>query len=182
MTPVRAPQIRWPALLLTASLVACGSSSGGESPLPDASTDDGTAIDAASANPGDGPIAGDDAAGDAAAEGPDADDCAGVRCAAPPACGLPCTSRCCCNQACPADGGSDGAATRLDAATPDAGASCTSAGDCRLFSDMCDGCTCVPLAASAADPVCTGSQVSCLRNPCDGLSAACVGGRCTQMP
>jgi hypothetical protein len=52
------------------------------------------------------------------------------------------------------------------------------ASDCRLFSDMCEACTCDPLAAGAPDPVCPGPGVSCFRDPCDGLSAACVGGQC----
>ena len=64
------------------------------------------------------------------------------------------------------------------AADRDAGASCTSAGDCRLFSDMCGACTCLALGAAAADPVCSGPGVSCFRDPCSGQTAACVAGQC----
>jgi len=69
------------------------------------------------------------------------------------------------------------AAPAVDAGTGP-GASCASPGDCRLYSDDCGGCTCVPLHAGAPDPACNGTKVSCFVDPCEGKSAACVSGAC----
>ncbi|HTB75641.1 MAG TPA: hypothetical protein VK762_20460 [Polyangiaceae bacterium] len=171
---------RSPFLTAAACLVGagCGSSAGSASPSPsspdalDASTADVVTDDATIATeaaPGDTPDAGAD----------DADDCTGVRCAPPPPCDQPCTTACCCDRSCPPAEPEGGTQAPPDAAADhDAGASCAGAGDCRLFSDMCGACTCLALAAAAADPVCPGPGVSCFRDPCTGQSAACVAGQC----
>ena len=159
--------------------VGCGSSGGSAAPSRDASADDAVVDDGptptgADGAPGDLP---DAAATDAAAT--DADDCKGVRCAPPPPCDQPCTTACCCDRSCPpAEAGADGSTHGPDGGRRDAGDSCTGAGGCRLFSDMCGACTCLALAASAPDPVCPGQGVSCFRDPCSGQTAACVGGQC----
>jgi hypothetical protein len=55
--------------------------------------------------------------------------------------------------------------------------------DCRLFSSYCStaACVCEPLPAGAPDPVCMGTPVTCLVDPCDGKSARCSAGTCTVM-
>lgn len=56
-------------------------------------------------------------------------------------------------------------------------ATCHQAG-CRAFSSYCstDACTCIPLIADHADPVCTGTTVSCLSDPCAGKTSGCNHG------
>ncbi|HMR07531.1 MAG TPA: hypothetical protein PKA88_17235, partial [Polyangiaceae bacterium] len=78
-------------------------------------------------------------------------------------------------------GGSAGSATGgAGGAPPDAGAGtqCKKTDDCRLFSSMCDSCTCIPLAKKDKDPKCTGTPVSCLVDPCQGKSPLCSNGFC----
>src|SRR5262249_19885736 len=142
---------------------------------------DATSGDGTTALPTDGAVGADDAAEDAPGERPDVDPCAGVRCAAPPPCDQPCMG-CCCNPSCPPDAGRDAAPPVNDAAAGDGGAACTSPSDCKIVPFECTGCECVALASGAADPVCSGPGVQCLIDPCDGKSAACVGGHCTVMP
>jgi hypothetical protein len=57
-------------------------------------------------------------------------------------------------------------------------ARCAKDADCRLFSDYCDGCACRALAAGQGDPVCKGTIVTCLVDPCEGKQAACNAGTC----
>ena len=58
------------------------------------------------------------------------------------------------------------------------GPPCASPGDCRLYSDNCGACSCVPLGTNDVDPVCNGNIVSCFVDPCQGKTAACIGGHC----
>jgi hypothetical protein len=57
-------------------------------------------------------------------------------------------------------------------------AECKSDKECRAFSNYCDGCECLPLSASEPDPVCKGTPVACLVDPCRDAEARCVRGRC----
>ena len=171
MTPVRFPPPPLRGLALAAGMLDCGSAGNSLASGLDASTGD-TSVSGADSTA-------EAESGEAADGPPDADICKGVRCAAPPPCDQPCSTRCCCDRSCPsADAGTDGEAPGSDAAPSEAGSTCASASDCRLFSDMCGGCTCVALAARAPDPVCPGPSVSCFRDPCSGQSAACVNGQC----
>ena len=52
------------------------------------------------------------------------------------------------------------------------GASACGAG-CRLYSNYCDGCTCLALRVGQSNPVCNGMIVTCLHDPCEGLVSAC---------
>ncbi len=173
-------------LVLGASLWGCGADDTTGAPSPDASTGEAGPDEGPDASSGSDAAVGDDTLEDAPAQGADAGDCTGVRCAAPPPCDQPCTSPCCCsNRSCPAaDGGVDGAAPPSDGGAPARdsgggdGAACTGAGDCRLFSDMCGTCTCLALAASAATPTCPTPPTECFKAPCAGLTAACQGGHC----
>jgi hypothetical protein len=56
---------------------------------------------------------------------------------------------------------------------------CTKASDCRLFSSYCGGCSCLSLPAGDPDPACSGMMVSCLTDPCTGMTGACSpAGKC----
>lgn len=60
--------------------------------------------------------------------------------------------------------------------TTDGGApGCVTAGECRLFSSYCDNapCQCLALLKTAKDPVCMGSKVTCLLDPCKNRQAGC---------
>jgi hypothetical protein len=57
-------------------------------------------------------------------------------------------------------------------------ATCKVEKDCRLFDDYCGGCACDALPTTAADPVCSGTKVQCVRQPCQGRVAECIGGTC----
>lgn len=59
------------------------------------------------------------------------------------------------------------ASAAIDAST----GGCTSDDDCRRFSSFCEGCECLPLLESEADPVCEGMMVDCLLDPCDAAGA-----------
>jgi hypothetical protein len=74
------------------------------------------------------------------------------------------TSKCC---GCPIRDAS--ADAPVDAGT----ASCTSASQCRLFSDYCGGCTCDPLGTNQPDPFCPDAGVTCIVDPCQGKTAVC---------
>jgi hypothetical protein len=50
---------------------------------------------------------------------------------------------------------------------------CKADADCRTFSDYCIGCDCVALGKSDSDPVCNGSGVRCLADPCGHVEAIC---------
>jgi hypothetical protein len=82
--------------------------------------------------------------------------------------------------AAPLDGSSPDSGGKVDAAIDSGspGAGCTTPSDCRAYSNDCDGCTCLALAADATDPVCPGSPVSCIVDPCQGKKATCEGGTC----
>ena len=173
------PYIPLPTLLLGACLLGCGGADGANetgSQSTDAGVDGRTVDDATLDDASEAPDA---------STSPDADPCAGVRCAGPPVCGQPCTTSCCCNATCvPIDGGSlESGAPISDGGRGEPGAECTHPSDCRLFSDTCGACTCLALGASAADPTCPGPAVQCFRDPCSGQSAVCSGGHCAlQMP
>ncbi len=58
------------------------------------------------------------------------------------------------------------------------GGTCTTAADCHLVSNYCDGCNCLSLTSGQKEPTCSGTTVQCLVDPCSTKSAACVGGHC----
>jgi hypothetical protein len=58
------------------------------------------------------------------------------------------------------------------------GGTCTTAADCHLVSNYCDGCNCLSLTSGQKEPACSGTTVQCLIDPCSTKSAACVGGHC----
>ena len=58
------------------------------------------------------------------------------------------------------------------------GGGCQKDGDCRTFSNFCEGCFCNALLVSDPDPPCNGMMVSCLLDPCDGKVVHCNGGVC----
>lgn len=55
---------------------------------------------------------------------------------------------------------------------------CTSTEECRLYSDYCNGCNCIALAAGEQPPVCHGAVVQCFVDPCRGAVALCEEGSC----
>jgi len=55
---------------------------------------------------------------------------------------------------------------------------CTSDADCRLEDDYCTGCDCRALSSAQTLPIYTGPGVRCVRQPCGGLTAACVNNKC----
>lgn len=60
-------------------------------------------------------------------------------------------------------------------------AECEEDADCRLFSFPCDGCFCIALRVDEPDPICDGSLVDCLVDPCDpafNLTAFCNSNAC----
>ncbi len=52
-------------------------------------------------------------------------------------------------------------------------AACTTASDCRLYSDYCGACSCDVLGATDPNPTCYGEPVQCFRDPCQGHGAVC---------
>jgi hypothetical protein len=161
----------WGAILTVVAIGACGGES--TSGTPDASP---RATDAAATDGGGDAVAPTDAAppdaptpADAAAE-TSTMNCAVVGCAPPPPCGQACTAPCgCCFGPCDDAGAHP---------TADGGATCAHASDCRVLSDFCGGCNCLALGTSDPNPTCPTPPVSCLRDPCDGLAAACDNGHC----
>ena len=86
---------------------------------------------------------------------------------------------------CPATGGTPMCTARpchvVDAGSHDAGpTNCTTASQCRLFSNYCStaACTCDALGTGDPDPVCHGTTVTCFLNPCASHTVDCVGGSC----
>jgi hypothetical protein len=73
------------------------------------------------------------------------------------------------------------ASSASDAGAPDApldssassSASCSSASECRTFSDYCGGCACDALGKNDPDPTCDADTVSCFVDPCRDRSATC---------
>ena len=57
------------------------------------------------------------------------------------------------------------------------GGQCKSTADCRLVDDYCGGCNCLALGPGQSAPKCS-DPVQCLRQPCGGMTAACVSGSC----
>jgi len=55
---------------------------------------------------------------------------------------------------------------------------CASDKECRLFSNYCEGCACLALSTSEPNPVCKGTIVACLLDPCRDSEARCVRGQC----
>jgi hypothetical protein len=73
----------------------------------------------------------------------------------------------------------DAAAPVVDAAPSPGGGSCNVASDCRLLSYNCNNCTCLSIPTGNVDPVCNGTPVSCIQDPCNNKKAACTAGMCT---
>ena len=73
---------------------------------------------------------------------------------------------------------SDAAAKPIDATTSDGSAPCKTDKDCRLYSQYCDGCLCLPLKAWDPDPVCTTTIVNCIADPCMTKAPRCQSGVC----
>ncbi len=83
------------------------------------------------------------------------------------------------------DSGSSDALTAADGASDAATSTpaCTVPADCRTFSDYCGACACEVLAAGAPDPTCDAGTISCLVDPCQGMTATCDGTHhCAFMP
>jgi hypothetical protein len=55
---------------------------------------------------------------------------------------------------------------------------CTTASDCRLVADYCNGCNCLSLGTGEQTPACSGQIAMCFLDPCSTKSAACVSGHC----
>ena len=56
---------------------------------------------------------------------------------------------------------------------------CTSDADCRLYDNYCNGCSCEALSLTDPDPVCNGTIVACVVQPCGGQTAVCLNGTCS---
>lgn len=63
-------------------------------------------------------------------------------------------------------------------------ASCQTVADCRLYSSYCSTapCQCLALGRNDPDPPCTGTQMTCIVDPCANARLACGGGRCILAP
>ncbi len=59
-----------------------------------------------------------------------------------------------------------------------ASAACATASDCRLYSNSCGTCSCIPLNKDSTNPVCPDSPVSCIIDPCRDKAVGCVAGAC----
>ena len=75
------------------------------------------------------------------------------------------------------------ASASASASAPASPGSCTSDGDCRLFSSYCAEapCACRVLATRDPEPKCLGnaaSNVRCFVDPCMGKAAGCQSGAC----
>lgn len=91
-------------------------------------------------------------------------------CGSPPGCGP--------DRPCPAVCVGTCVPRKTDPPPPEA--QCKVDSDCQLHSNYCGGCDCrvFPKALSIAQ--CPASDlVQCLVNPCDGVGAACIAGKCT---
>lgn len=55
---------------------------------------------------------------------------------------------------------------------------CVQDSDCRLFSNYCEGCSCVALSTDDRDPICEGDVVACFVDPCMNHQARCERGQC----
>jgi hypothetical protein len=82
------------------------------------------------------------------------------------------------------DAGDAGAADSgaLDSG-PDAQPACASANDCKKFSSYCMGsvlqaCKCYGINKLSPNPVCDGSMVTCLIDPCQNKNVGCDAGSC----
>ena len=80
----------------------------------------------------------------------------------------------CCNSSCgicvpPGYGCTQQACQRIHGRTGE----CRNDGDCRTFSNYCDGCSCDALAEGESDPGCLGTTVQCFAEPCMGQVAVC---------
>jgi hypothetical protein len=73
---------------------------------------------------------------------------------------------------------SDAGTHPIDATTSDGSAPCKTDKDCRLYSQYCDGCLCLPLKAWDPEPVCTTTIVNCLADPCMAKAPRCQDGVC----
>ena len=85
------------------------------------------------------------------------------------------------------DSVSDEAGDAVDAPDADAGPDsgpggnlCSSASDCRTYSNPCVGCACMPIGASAVIPACNPPSLfygpkACVGDPCAGRTVICIG-------
>jgi hypothetical protein len=81
--------------------------------------------------------------------------------------------------------GSGGTPSPQDAsASMDLATRCQTRLDCRLYSSYCvtAPCQCLALGQRDVDPPCTGGQMACIIDPCNGKSADCVSGSCVVSP
>ncbi|MCP4544089.1 MAG: C-type lectin domain-containing protein, partial [Chloroflexi bacterium] len=62
--------------------------------------------------------------------------------------------------------------------------SCQNDSDCRLYNSYCDGCYCLALHVNEIDPVCEGTIVSCMVEPCTLITGTpvCNSGTCEICP
>jgi hypothetical protein len=81
--------------------------------------------------------------------------------------------------AAPGDGSGTATDSELQALGISVPPSCKVDADCQVVPDYCADCTCVALGANQKQAECLGEELSCVLNPCEGYSAACVEGRCT---
>ena len=63
-------------------------------------------------------------------------------------------------------------------------ATCQTVADCRLYSSYCSTapCQCFALGRNDPDPPCSGTQMSCIVDPCANARLACGGGHCILAP
>jgi hypothetical protein len=106
-------------------------------------------------------------------------------------CGNVCASGVCCagvcclsGQVCCADGRCCDRNACKNGVCTSTRTECRRDADCRLFSNYCDGCSCQALLVSEPDPVCKGTIVNCLVDPCRGYTAVCEKstGTCMKQP
>jgi hypothetical protein len=63
-------------------------------------------------------------------------------------------------------------------AGPDGGVACVNDDECKLVSDYCDGCNCLVLGPGESAPICKGTLVQCLLDPCSLKLPKCLHGQC----
>lgn len=88
------------------------------------------------------------------------------------------------------DSGSAQDSGAQDSGMPDSGVQdsgtppkCASANDCRKFSSYCNGtvlkpCVCYGLHQQQSNPVCDGTMVTCIIDPCQNKTVGCDAGAC----
>jgi hypothetical protein len=106
--------------------------------------------------------------------GPRGGACPAIVCQPPPPidAGRPCIDNVACIK------GTAWSSTQCKCVPTTTGGTCATAADCHLVSNYCDSCNCLSLASGEKEPVCSGTTVQCLIDPCSTKSAACVSGHC----